>query len=364
VKLALAALSARALAEAAAADGLEAIALDVFGDADTRRAARKWLRIGSRLSIDPEAFVAALVEAAADGATGWVAGAGFEADPALLARGAALLPLVGTAPEVVRAVREPRRFFAALDRHAIAHPAVRRSPPDALDGWLAKSAYASGGWHIRRGAREPAEGRYWQREVQGCAMSALFVADRRSFVLVGCSRQIVRPIGASPYVYCGAIGPLALDARVHAALERALEALVAEFALCGLASLDFIVDRDKLLALEVNPRPPASIALFPRGIMRVHVDACLDAKLPVAVKPPDRVRGTEIVYAPARFALTSPALARLAALAHCHDVPFDHARFERDDPVCSVSAEGADAAEVATMLEARRDAVLRLLELQ
>ena len=40
--LALAALSARALAEAAAREGLRAVALDVFGDADTRRHAADW----------------------------------------------------------------------------------------------------------------------------------------------------------------------------------------------------------------------------------------------------------------------------------------------------------------------------------
>ena len=43
--LALAALSARALAEAAANEGLGAVALDVFGDADTQRLAREWLNI-------------------------------------------------------------------------------------------------------------------------------------------------------------------------------------------------------------------------------------------------------------------------------------------------------------------------------
>ncbi|MGE5117528.1 MAG: hypothetical protein ACM3N6_13665, partial [Betaproteobacteria bacterium] len=41
-RLAVAAASARMLAEAAAREGFEVVALDCFGDQDTRRASRSW----------------------------------------------------------------------------------------------------------------------------------------------------------------------------------------------------------------------------------------------------------------------------------------------------------------------------------
>lgn len=45
--IAVAAISARAMAEAAASDGFKVVALDLFGDVDTRRAASRWMPIGA-----------------------------------------------------------------------------------------------------------------------------------------------------------------------------------------------------------------------------------------------------------------------------------------------------------------------------
>ena len=60
--LAVAALSARVMAEAAANDGFDVIALDLFGDEDTRRASSQWLPIGepAEMRIDPALVLPAL----------------------------------------------------------------------------------------------------------------------------------------------------------------------------------------------------------------------------------------------------------------------------------------------------------------
>ena len=117
--LAVAAVSARMLAETAARDGYAVVALDCFGDLDTRRASRSWRDIGSRdsgLRIDAGRTLAALREVAAQGdALGWIAGSGFEGEPQLVEQGAALLPLLGTAPAALRRLRTPRVFFERLD---------------------------------------------------------------------------------------------------------------------------------------------------------------------------------------------------------------------------------------------------------
>lgn len=351
------------LAEAAQCDGFDVIALDVFGDADTRRGGA-WHAIGAPLRIDAELFLHALQSLARCGAIGWVMGAGFDSEPDLLSRGAQLLPLIGTACDAARRVRDPQTFFAALDRHGIAHPPTRFSPPDNHDGWLGKSAHGSGGWHIRRAAPAGGDGRYWQRDAPGAPMSALFVANRRSARVLGFNRLIVRPIGASPYVYCGAIGPVPLEGKAEREVLAAIGALVVEFELAGLASLDFLLQGEVVAVLEVNPRPSASMALYPRGTMRAHVDACLHDRLLTPLERTSGVAGTEIVYAPAPIDLSPEQVARLAAQPDCHDLPFAAAHFSRNDPLCSVSARGADAASVATMLAARHNAVLQTLGMQ
>ncbi|MDE2505546.1 MAG: hypothetical protein KGL18_21495, partial [Burkholderiales bacterium] len=127
--LAAAALSARALVELGAQDGLALVALDVYGDVDTCRAARRWMPIGAAPRIDGARLLAALAGLAGDGASGWIAGSGFEEDIDLLEEAARRLPLLGTAPADLRRLLDPQAFFGFLDAQGIAHPPVRFDAP-------------------------------------------------------------------------------------------------------------------------------------------------------------------------------------------------------------------------------------------
>src|SRR5439155_15574740 len=130
--LVLAGLSARMLSEQAVRDGYSALALDVFGDVDTRQAAAAWAGIGApgELCIDADRFLAGLADfASREGVLGWVAGSGFDDRPELLEAGARILPLIGTPASAVRRVRDPRAFFAFLDVQGIAHPPASFNAP-------------------------------------------------------------------------------------------------------------------------------------------------------------------------------------------------------------------------------------------
>jgi len=373
--LALAAISARMLAQAARDDGFEVAALDLFGDIDTRQAAARWDAIGepAAMAIDGDRLLAALASIAQAGRTaGWIAGAGFEGRPDLLERGAAMLPLIGTPADALRRVRDPQAFFALLDAHGIAHPPVRATaPPDAV-GWLVKDAHGCGGWHIRpAGEADDAGhaeggGRYFQREVPGQPMSATFVANGRDAAILGFNQLIVRPLGGRPFVFCGAVGPVAPGEQVAARATAAVRAAAAGFGLRGLCSLDFMADGNAVQVLEVNARPSASMALYAArgGIVAAHVRACVQGLLPRW--PPqgarDPVHGSEFVFAPRPLRLDAAAIDRLAARGDCHDIPAGPAVVGAGDPLCSVSARGPDAQAVHAMLASRRGDVLRLLE--
>lgn len=426
--IAAAALSARVMAQAAAAAGRRVLALDAFGDLDTRRAALAWLPIGAEGSarIDPGRCLAALRDARGRGATAWVAGAGFEACPEVLAEGATLLPLLGTAPRQQAATRDPAGFFALLDAHGIAHPAVRFRAPDDPAGWIEKDARASGGWHIRAavaggargptaptartGLREPTgptavpigtdasevpPGRYFQRLQQGEPMSACFVADGHRAALLGCNRLRMRAFGERPFVYAGAIGPVELPAAAAAALDAALAVLVVHYEVRGLASLDFMLDGDRLQVLELNARPSATMALYeaqdPGSTFAAHLAACIEGRLPApfarcqaggrrraaalgnaasaaaAIEPQHPagegpVEGTEIVYATGPLRLALAAAGRLAAFPGVQDLPAPGAVFAAADPICSLSVRGHHAAEVEHRLTTQRLALLHALE--
>lgn len=389
--LAVVALSARVMAQAAAQDGYAVLAIDLFGDADTRRASQHWWPAGppGGLRIDPNHVLAALRQAAQrHDVQGWVAGSGCEGQPALLAEAAAVLPLLGTAPQAVQRVRDPGVFFSFLAAHGIAHPPMCRSVPTEAADWLVKDAHGSGGWHIQNATSWLGAGasdrlpphHYFQRRAAGVAMSATFCANGRQAALLGFNQLIVRPVGQRPFVYCGVVGPVPLVAAPARAVQRALQLLTAEMGLRGLCSLDFVLNGDQVLVLEVNPRVPASVALYGArvrgGVMAAHVKACQSGQLPHlqpaapqagtpaggAAIPGLQPTGTEIVFAPRALHISAQLAQRLQARSACHDQPTAGTRLQRGDPLCSVSAHGANAEAVLTQLATARTTLLAELE--
>ena len=368
--LVVAGVSVRALAESAAQGGFRVVSLDLFGDADTRRVSARWAGIGApgSLTIEPQRLHDALGEATCEaGVIGWVAGSGFEGALDLLDAGPSTLPRLGMATVAVRGVRDPRHFFATLDRLGLAHPRIAFDAPENPAGWLVKRAGGTGGWHIRDAARPGAlhTDSYFQHAVAGTPMSALFLADGERARCVALNRLTVRALGAHPHVYRGAVGPID-DAALAARIDAALALLVPAFALRGLASLDFIrTDDGTALLLEINPRPSASMALhaqaLPGGLMRAHVDAA-QGRLPPPITKRPALRGTEIVFARRACTVPQPLAEALAQTSACHDLPAAGTAFAAGDPVCSVSAEGLTVAAVEAALRQRCRGIAARLE--
>lgn len=377
--IAVAAISARAMAETAASDGFNVVALDLFGDADTRRASSRWLPIGTpgSLRIDTASTLAALRKLAAERESGepvvgWIAGSGFEGEPGLLEQGAAVLPLIGTAPVAVRRLRDPAAFFGFLTARVIAYPQVLLEPPDDPTGWLMKDAHGCGGWHVRhapRSVEEPLSSHhYFQREMPGVPMSATFIANGHEVQVLGFNEMTVRRFGARPFVFCGAVGPVPVPENIAMRVTGVARALTAEFELRGLCSLDFMRDGDAIGVLEVNPRPPASMSLYKAragspGVMQAHLRACLHGELPPPVPSHvQEVEGIEIVFARQPLQLGAAAAQRLAAWPGIRDLPEAGQRFDIDDPVCTLTASGSSAQQVRTRLNEGRERLLQSLE--
>lgn len=372
----VAGLSARLMAESARRGGWRVIALDAFGDVDTRRACGPggWLPVGADdgLRIDGNRLCAALAHVATlPGTAAWVAGSGFDADTALLDRAARVLPLIGMPGRHVAALRDPRRFFATLDRLGLPHPEVRFDPPPDTCGWLAKQGGGSGGWQVRDRlpARPwPADG-YAQRRQAGVPMSALFVADGRRARVVGLNRLRVQRRRGLPFVHAGVIGPVQARPALRQQVAEALDRLVPALALRGLASLDFIADGDTPWLLEVNARPPASMAVheaaWPHGLLDAHLQACagqLPAPMGEGPDTPRGVAGSQIVWAPRALVVSDTLSARLAALPGVHDVPMPGTPVLRGAPLCSVDVEADGAAAAAAGLAARAAQVRAAIE--
>lgn len=369
----VAATSARTLAELAAQSGFAPIALDVFGDRDTRMLASQWFPVGAAagLKFEPARLLDALSRIArSTDVAGWVAGSGFEAQLELLSAAAGRLPLLGNAPSTVERVRTPASFFPLLEALRIAHPETRREPPPSADGWLVKNAHSCGGWQVRPAdglvVAEAGGGRYLQRFVAGTPMSVLFLANRERARIIGFARQIVRPIGRCPFVFHGGVGPVDPPAQCRVTLVAAIDALVGALCLVGLNGIDFILTPDgSALVLELNPRPTASITLFPNatadGLLRAHVEACRTGALPEAPRMVSRVRGYETVFALAAGRIGQGLADWMSATGWCRDLPAAGTRYALADPVCTVSVSAESPEAAMTGLADRRIRVLEQL---
>ena len=375
-RIAVAAQSARALAEAAQRDGHEVLALDLFGDRDTRAAASLgWVCIGegASLRIDAERFLLALADAAEHGTDAWVFGSGFDGQPELLARGAGILPLWGATPGAVAACRDPQRFFAALQGYGMAHPSVRYRRPEWPEGWLLKDGHACGGWHVRRAKVDdqdpPAPGQYWQCEMPGQPMSMTLLADGQRALVLGVNAQQVTAWRGHPHVFVGVAGPVSLPGRLGTALQGIADRLMNHFGLRGLCGVDFLRQGEDILVLELNPRPPASVALYGRagGVFNAHIAACLHARLPsgeeaVALRGDDQVHALRYVLARRPLPLTASRLALLEAWPGVHDVPLDTMALADGDPVCTLSASGHEMKNLVQHLHGAGEQLLNTLE--
>ncbi|MFN3986729.1 MAG: ATP-grasp domain-containing protein [Rhodocyclaceae bacterium] len=394
--LVLAALSARALAHSARTGGFTPVALDVFGDLDTRQIG-EWRGIsGGGLVLDGAALVSALQALRnRPGFVGWMAGSGFEACPDVLAAAAKVVAPLGNPPELVAQVRTPRAFFALLRALSVPHPETCFIPPEhpagrpivPPAGWLVKNAHACGGWHVRAltqaslrdigwpavcgdAATATAPGAwYFQRRTQGMPLSALFLADGARARVLGIARQSMRSRGRRPFVYYGGIGPVRVPGACAAWVEQVVARLVVALGLVGLNGIDFLLDEagDAWL-LELNPRPTASLALFddavPGGLVRAHVAACRIGALPpppTIVASSAVVRGFETVYANRPVDIDKEQAACLLAQPECCDIPQPGTRLSSGDPVCTVRAEGENEGVVVERLAAQARRVREVL---
>ena len=349
------ALSGRALAQAARAAGFAPIVLDAFGDLDTRDAAERWLRVPvDRRWIFRRRPLMATAARLAPAPIPLVWGSGFERATALLAELAAGRPIWGNLPAVVRAVKDPFAFAAALRRLGIAHPEIRDRAPTDPDGWLCKRAGGAGGGHVRPAGPRPPRGRgwYWQRHARGRPVSALLLGSR----VVAFSEQWATPRAGQRFRFAGAVAPANLTSVARDRLGDAATSLAIHFELKGLGSVDALVAGDSVTVLEANPRPGAALDAY-RGsldfdLLRAHVDACRGLAVP-APSACTGAAGSLIVYAP--YALEIPM--RFAWPNWTADRSPEGTRIEAGGPICTVLAKADDSQSARALLLTRERAM-------
>lgn len=360
----LAAISARALAQSARRGGYRPLVADFFGDQDTLGVAEAHVTVAGDFACgfgEGELMAALRGLAAAHPPIGIVCGTGFEDRPQLLARLAQRWRVYGNGADVVASVKDPRIFAALCKSCGVPFPETSLQPP-GREGWLSKRRGGSGGAHVamhvaaEAGQASTADIHYYQAQVPGRPVSALLLADGVGAVVLGFSAQWASQAPGQPFRYGGAVQPAGIAPKVAKRLELAACRLAAALSLRGLNSADFMVDGDDFWIVEINPRPGATLDIFEtdggpaRGpsLFALHMAAC-GGDLPDAAPPSEGARASAVCYA--GYDVTVPP--RFAWPSWCADRPGGGLAIGAGQPLCTVHAGAATAADAKALTDAR-----------
>jgi uncharacterized protein len=364
------AVSGRALAASARRAGCVPLVADFFADADTRQIAHSCCKLDDLKGGFHWKALAPALEALAETAPspllGVVYGAGFEDRTALLAKISERWPLLGNGPSAVARVKAPETFFAELARLGIPHPRTIMDHAAAGSGWLAKRQGAAGGSHIvtshivgnHAAVRRKAAGRlYFQEKVEGRPVSALFVSSGTASRVLGFSEQWAAPTPHARWRYGGAARPAELSQDLESRLTESVERVAQGFDLKGLGSADFLVNGEDSYLLEINPRPGATLDIFDGGavpLLRIHLEAVLENRLPTAPLNLPSASAAAIVYA------TEPITVSQTMIwpDWTADQPEGGERIDKDRPICTVWARSRTEVEARRLVEKRISVIL------
>ena len=337
--------SARMPAQAARAAGLKPLLIDLYADLDTQGYAQDFKQLPSLAAEHLMPAVDYFIERYA--VTALIYGSGFESYPESLRYLAGRLRVLGNTPDTFIRLHDKPAFFAGLDQLNIPYPAVCFQPPDDEGHWLVKPMQAQGGVGIKRyhpnDGAEPAV--YWQQYQPGAQHSVLFLADGQQAQVIGFNTQWTIDLGADrKFLFSGIINHCDLPAAQQQRVIGWLKKLVPLFSLKGLNSLDFIQSGDKVFALEINPRPSASMQLYDAELLMRHIKASMGE----LTDYPDSYgyTGYQIVYAEQDIIIPDG----FAWPDGCMDLPGDGVMCRKGQPICSIIAHQKRAPSVMDAL--------------
>ena len=289
----IAAISSRAYVQAAFEAGFDVIAIDAFADVDTQATCKQVFQVEVKNGqFNAQQLIVTLnkidLSHRLDLCLGLCFGAGFEAQPDLLAAISERIPLLGNSPQTVTACKNPQLLAEFCAANHVAMPVIQFTRPINTLGWLQKHIGGSGGAHIKPVlplfksilSLEILNNQvvYYQKVQAGTPYSCLFLAHQKNSQVIGFNEQWCTPINAQPYRFGGAVSHAELSEQVKKAISELIAKATAFFGLNGMNSCDFLLHDNAIYLLEINPRLSATMGLYAckkGNLLAAHVQACV-----------------------------------------------------------------------------------------
>ncbi|MDD5411696.1 MAG: ATP-grasp domain-containing protein [Methylobacter sp.] len=361
--------SGRMLAQAAKDTGLKPLVIDLFADLDTQGYAEDFRQIKSLAEQDLAPAVDDFVERYAVAHV--IYGSGFEYYPESLSYLGSRLTILGNHPDVFAKLQNKQTFFSILDDLNIPHPEIAFSAPESADGWLLKPMQGQGGVGIKRyraddGATASV---YWQKFQAGTAHSVLFLASGTQVQVIGFNTQWSASLSETQeFVFSGVINSTDLSDMHKSEITGWLKPMVPVFALKGLNSLDFIHADDCCYALEINPRPSASMQLYDEDLLIRHIQACegdvgaqsvgRNSVTYCAEWQDYHATGYQIIHAGQDLIIPD----HFEWPEWCMDLPGSGSFIRTGQPICSIIAHQKESQSVSEQLLTKQQLIINKLE--
>lgn len=370
--------SARAAAFSAFRAGIQPVCADLFADEDLRAVAKtkRVENYPNDLPTIAETFPTAP----------WIYTGALENHQTVVEHISAIRPLLGNGPSSLARARNHVRLASLLDDAGLPHLDVRTAgnPPPPDGHWLLKPVRGAAGHGIgiwneaSTGSLSRQPPYYFQRRAPGIPCSALFVAFSENVLLIGVTKQLIGDDNfyASPFAYCGSIGPLRLPQNSLETLQRIGQLVGNSNGLRGLFGCDFLLDGETPWLTEVNPRYTASVEIYERAwgipLLAWHCHACGETASPEMIDPfrtqLEQARNTNallsgkaILFAP--HSTTAPPLCEMfqkpldSLRPRIADIPQAGTEIATGHPICTVFTEQKDEESCAHELHEAADRV-------
>lgn len=318
--------SGRMLANAVKQAGYRPLVIDLFADQDTEEIADTlWQVDNLSLSVVQDVVECLLLNYKIQ----WlIYGSGLEGHLDTLEYLMHHFNVMGNNAAVFKQFKHKQSFFKQLDVLGIHHPEIQFELPGNKTEWLIKPSSHAGGLGIGWCNREIREDEYYQKFCQGQAGSVLFCADGEQFDLIGFHRQWT--VSRDNFVFAGMIRDAFLAQAQQLIVQCWLKKLVAYYHLKGLASLDFIWDGEACHFLEINPRPPASMLLYPElDLLTAHRTGRLQGAV-----IEEKVCAIQIIYAGIASKIKQNRWPGWSS-----DWPKINTSIQAGEPICSIMAQ-------------------------
>jgi predicted ATP-grasp superfamily ATP-dependent carboligase len=347
--------SGQMLAQAAVNIGLNVFVIDCFADQDTQALATDLVQVTS-LTIQS---IYPAIKRFKKNCYFCLYGSGFEAYPESLELLEQHFQVLGSSAKILRALQNKPLFFQGLQQLNIPYPEVFFKQPPPHKTYLIKPFASLGGDNIRFVSpvekKMPANASfYYQQYLKGEALSMLFVGDGTQAHVIGYQRQWTCP---HSFLFSGIMTQPNLKERHKKKLFHWVNQLTLHYHLLGLCSLDFMLYEDRCYVLEINARPPASMALYDSRLLKIHLTACQSKLITAPLFSQKAYWAYQIIYARRKIHF----LKSLHWEKCYRDLPPLGRIILPNYPICSMIMSGNNPDSLLDNLQAKQESLFKQL---